>query len=67
MSIMCMTNVSEVIEVLGGPRDVAVIANVHQVTVERWRKRNRIPKKYHPGLFSAAKRKGVKLPRLSNV
>lgn len=43
---MNKTNVRQIIESLGGSRTVAVVANVHQVTVERWARKNRIPKKY---------------------
>jgi hypothetical protein len=56
------TSLIQIIDALGGTRAVAVAANVHQVTVERWRKRNLIPRKYHAILAPLASKKGVSLP-----
>jgi hypothetical protein len=49
-----------VIERLGGALEVAKRANVHQVTVDRWRRTNRIPKKYHAVLGLSSKQLDVK-------
>ena len=52
--------VAAVIERLGGSLEVAKRANVHQVTVDRWRRENRIPKKYHAVLGLTSKQLDVK-------
>jgi hypothetical protein len=43
-------NVQQFIEQYGGSLRVAVAANVHQVTVERWKKKGVIPRKYYEAL-----------------
>lgn len=58
---MNIINVTQIIDLLGGSLSVAVLANVHQVTVERWRKRNVIPRKYHRIILAAAAKKGVSI------
>lgn len=39
-------NIKDFINSLGGSLEVAYRLSVHQVTVEQWIKRNRIPDKY---------------------
>jgi hypothetical protein len=53
-------NVAQIIERLGGTLKVAVAVNVHQVTVERWRRRNAIPRKYLAALGVATQYKKTK-------
>jgi hypothetical protein len=44
---MNITNsATQIIEKMGGTLKVAVMTNVHQVTVERWCRKNIIPQKY---------------------
>jgi hypothetical protein len=57
VSSMNIKNVRHLIDRLGGSLKVAVLTNNHQLTVDRWKSRNRIPKKYHEILSQQLKQK----------
>lgn len=56
---MNIKNVKHLVSVLGGTLWVAFHLNVHQITIHRWIKADKIPAKYKRGLMKLAVEKNL--------